>query len=228
VKPVIPKNKNRPVTPPATQGWSSGIPAPVVPVPIDKPKSKAVPSTAGVIQENVPQSQPLVPEPAPVPIPRVTPAMMKPLIPKRPVVPQPVPATGGWTSGVPTPQPVTPVPVIPNNVKPPATNIAVMPVATNVAVLPPATNIAINGPINPAEVGPTKSPPATGAWTSGHPLHQEESMSLLAGADSEVPENPDCPAPPTPDAINCKMEDNVAALDWYPEDEYGAALLTSE
>jgi hypothetical protein len=43
-----------------------------------------------------------------------------------------------------------------------------------------------------------------------------------------VPENPDCPAPPTPDAINCKMEDNMAALDWYPEDEYGAALLTSE
>jgi hypothetical protein len=24
------------------------------------------------------------------------------------------------------------------------------------------------------------------------------------------------------------MEDNMAALDWYPEDEYGAALLTSE
>ena len=53
-------------------------------------------------------------------------------------------------------------------------------------------------------------------------------MALLAGADEEVPENPDCPSPPTPDAINCKMEDNVAALDWYPEDEYGAALLTSE
>lgn len=140
IKPVQ-RKVNVVVNPPATQGWSSSTV-----VPNNKPKSKAVPSTAGHIHDSAPRQQPIIPAIAPT----VTPSSP----PSAPVPQMTVPATGGWSSGM---RPSTTV------------NTNVAPASTNVAVLPPATNIAINQPIDVTHS--SSSPPGTGAWSSAHSHH---------------------------------------------------------
>lgn len=190
---------------PATGGWSSGTA-----LPISRPK-KPISRTQKPKKTKKNQPQPSTSgSSSNIHVNRPTQRITRPTKPVTPVSVKPtkriatVPATGGWTSGGSSPA----------NVPKPAPSVQ------PIAVKPT--------PIPATRVNPNKET-FTGAWSSDN--HHQDGEALLAGADSVEEDeevDPNCPAPPTPDAINCKLEESVAALDWYPEDQYGSALLQSE